>query len=71
MWKSIRRICLGCWVNQNNSFLDYEYGYIDKVGEKDYEFKLRNFGINKGIDYNKESDTITIKNKERYSLKLV
>ena len=42
-------------ICENNSFLDYEYGYINKVGEKDYEFKMRNFGINKGIDYNKES----------------
>ena len=39
----------------NDSFNDYEYGYINKVGERQYEEKLKNYGINKGIDYNKES----------------
>ena len=39
----------------NNSFLDYEYGYISNIAEKQYEEKLRNYGINKGVDYNKES----------------
>ena len=39
----------------NDSFNDYEFGYINKVGEKQYEEKLKNYGINKGVDYNKES----------------
>ena len=42
-------------IYDNNSFLDYEYGSINNIAENKYEEKLRNFGINKGIDYNKES----------------
>ena len=38
-----------------NSFLDYEYGMIINSAEKDYEKKLKNYGINSGVDYNKES----------------
>lgn len=40
---------------ENNSFLDYEYGSINNIGEKQYEEKLRNYSLNRGIDYNKES----------------
>ena len=40
---------------EEDSFFDYEYGYINKIGEKEYENKIKNFGINKGINYNKES----------------
>ena len=39
----------------NDSFNDYEYGFLNKVGEKQYEEKLINYGINNGVDYNKES----------------
>jgi hypothetical protein len=42
-------------IYEKNSFLDYEYGMINKIGEKEYEAKLKNYGINIGIDYNKES----------------
>ena len=42
-------------IYDNNSFLDYEYGSINNIAENKYEEKLQNFGINKGIDYNKES----------------
>ena len=40
---------------EEDSFNDYEYGFINNLGEKDYENKIKNYGINKGIDYNKES----------------
>ena len=42
-------------IYEKNSFSDYEYGMINKIGEKEYEAKLKNYGINIGIDYNKES----------------
>ena len=42
-------------IYEKNSFSDYEYGMINKIGEKEYEDKLKNYGINIGIDYNKES----------------
>ena len=42
-------------IFDNDSFNDYECGYINKIGEKQYEEKLKNYGINKGVDYNKES----------------
>ena len=37
------------------SFSDYEYGVINNIGEKQYKSKIRNYGINKGVDFNKES----------------
>ena len=40
---------------EKDSFIDYEYGFINRIGEKIYEEKLKNYSINKGIDYNKES----------------
>ena len=37
------------------SFSDYEYGVIDNIGEKQYKSKIINYGINKDVDFNKES----------------
>ena len=37
------------------SFSDYEYGVINNIGEKQYKSKIINYGINKGVDFNKES----------------
>ena len=42
-------------ICENNSFSDYEYGMIYNSAENDYENKLKNYGINLGVDYNKES----------------
>ena len=42
-------------IYENDSFSDYEYGYIYSLGEKEYENKLKNYEINNGIDFNKES----------------
>ena len=42
-------------ICEQNSFSDYEYGIIDNIGEKEYEAKMKNFGINNGVDFNKES----------------
>jgi len=42
-------------ICENNSFSDYEYGMIYNSAEKEYENKLKNYGINLGVDYNKES----------------
>ena len=42
-------------ICENNSFSDYENGMIYNSAEKDYENKLMNYGINVGVDYNKES----------------
>ena len=42
-------------ICEQNSFSDYELGIISKAGEKQYEAKMINYGINEGIDYNKES----------------
>ena len=38
----------------NNSFLDYEYGTINNIAENQYEKLSKNYGINKGVEYNKE-----------------
>ena len=43
------------YICEQNSFSDYELGIISKTGEKQYEANLMNYGINEGIDYNKES----------------
>ena len=48
-------------IYENNSFLDYEYGSINNFAQKDYLVKLKNYGINKGVDYNKESFFYTSK----------
>ena len=48
-------------ISENNSFLDYEYGIINNIAEKDFEDKLKNFGINLGVDYNSESYFYTYK----------
>ena len=42
-------------ICEQNSFSDYEYGIIDNIGEKEYEAKMKNYGINNGVDFNKES----------------
>ena len=42
-------------ICEQNSFSDYEYGIIDNIGEKEYEVKMKNYGINNGVDFNKES----------------
>ena len=42
-------------ICESNSFSDYENGMIYNSAEKDYENKLMNYGINVGVDYNKES----------------
>ena len=42
-------------IYEKNSFSDYENGMLYKIGEKEYEDKLKNYGINIGVDYNKES----------------
>ena len=39
----------------NDSFNDYECGNLNRVGEKEYEEKLKYYEINKDVDYNKES----------------
>ena len=48
-------------ICEKNSFLDYEYGSINKIAEKEYENKLKNYGINLGVDYNSESYFYTSK----------
>ena len=48
-------------ICDNNSFLDYEYGTINNIAEKEYENKIKNYGINKDVDYNKESYFYTYK----------
>ena len=42
-------------IYENDSFYDYEYGKINKIGEKQFVEKVKNYGINTGINYNKES----------------
>ena len=42
-------------ICDNNSFFDYEYGSINNSAEKEYENKLENYEINKGVDFNRES----------------
>ena len=42
-------------ICEKKSFLDYEYGSINNIAEKEYENKLKNYGINLGVDYNSES----------------
>ncbi len=53
-------------IYDNNSFLDYEYGSIYNIAENKYEEKMKNYGINKGIDYNKESYFYTNKYCDKY-----
>jgi hypothetical protein len=53
-------------IYDNNSFSDYEYGSIYNIAEKKYEEKIKNYGINKGIDYNKESYFYTNKYCDKY-----
>ena len=52
---------------EKNSFLDYEYGSYIKIGDKDYTQKIKNFGINTGINYNKESFIYTTEFCDRYN----
>ena len=40
--------------HDNNSFLDYEYGSIYNIADNQYERLSKNYGINKGVEYNKE-----------------
>ena len=42
-------------IYENDSFYDYEYGKIHKIGEKQFGENVKNYGINTGINYNKES----------------
>ena len=42
-------------IYEENSFNDYEYGKVYNTAEKIYEQKIKNYGINKGVDYNKDS----------------
>ena len=42
-------------IYDNNSFLDYEYGSVQHIAERQYEEKIKNYGINKGVNYNKEN----------------
>ena len=42
-------------IYDKNSFFDYELGNMSNIAERQYEEKINNFGINKGVDYNKES----------------
>jgi hypothetical protein len=53
-------------IYDNNSFSDYEYGSVYNIAEKKYEEKIKNYGINKGIDYNKESYFYTNKYCDKY-----
>ena len=53
-------------IYENNSFLDYEYGSIYNIAENQYNKKLKNYGINKGIDFNKESYFYTNKYCNHY-----
>ena len=42
-------------ICENNSFLDYEFGSVNNIAIKDYEDKLKNYGINLGVDFISES----------------
>ena len=42
-------------ICENNSLLDYEYGHINNIAEKEYEKKIKNYKINNLADFNKES----------------
>ena len=48
-------------IYEKNSFLDFEFGSINRMAENIYERKLKYFDINEGIDYNKESYFFTDK----------
>ena len=42
-------------IYDNNSFLDYEYGSVRHMADRQYEEKIKNYGINIGVNYNKEN----------------
>ena len=42
-------------IYDKNSFLDYEYGSVEHMAEREYDKKIEYYEINKGVNYNKES----------------